>query len=135
MEGTWTIYQDGQAVGTGRIRREGLYLCFDCRCQPKTKDLTEVHLQLGTQSLNLGVLVPEGGAFVLRTRVAARRLPQGQPELMLIPRQDRQEKWTPLVPGMRVSCLPELENARFVRRGGTPGLVFENSSGEIEHSA
>ena len=129
MEGTWNIYQDGQAAGECRVRTEGLYCSFDCRCHPASRAVAAVYLRTEEGTYRLGIVVPEGDAFRLRTRVSKRKLPAGEPTFFLEAGAARPSVWVPLRPGEKLCCLSRLEQARFVRRNQVPGLEFPRETG------
>ena len=127
MQGTWTVYENAQPVGICTAAEEGLYCRLDCRCRPAGTGLSDLILTCGTEQRALGILAPENGAFTLHTRVAARRLPAGEPEFSLRPRGCG--SWYPLKKGGKVSCLQLLERAVFRRRNGSPGLEIRQENG------
>ena len=129
MEGTWNIYQEGRTVGECRGRTEGLYCCFDCICHPASRAVAVLYLRTEEDEYRLGIPVPEGDGFRLRTRVAARKLPAGEPGFFLETGESRPPVWVTLRPGEKLCCLSRLEQARFVRRNQVPGLEFPRETG------
>ena len=115
MEGTWDVWEEAERVGQCAVTREGLYYRIRCRCENR-RGL--YRLFWGTE--NLGVLEPEGQDLVLETRQAVKRFAAGRPRFRLEKPQERM--FVPLRPGESVPCLQELEQARFVRQEGQPGL-------------
>lgn len=84
MEGNFEVYQNGQAVGTVALSREGLYYRFRCRCSPLTESVTRLVWKADGNVLSLGILVPVGGCFGLDTRMAIKKCPGEKPEFMLV---------------------------------------------------
>ena len=69
----YDIYMGSAAVGTAKVIREGLYYLFFCRCRLSGEVVCRVTVRCGDRSADLGILVPENGAFQLKTRVPVKR--------------------------------------------------------------
>ena len=125
MEGTYVITQFGEAVGQATVRRQGLYWQFSCRCDLSGETVCRVRVTCGGQQTNLGILVPEGGKFVLNTKVAASKLGAGVPEFRVLPRRpELQGKFIPLRPEEPFQYLHRLEHAFLARQNGELGIVI-----------
>ena len=99
MEGTYVITQFGEPVGQATVRRQGLYWQFSCRCDLSGETVCRISVTCGDKQVNLGILVPEGGKFVLNTKVAVSKLGSGTPEFICQPRRpELQGKFSPLRP-------------------------------------
>lgn len=124
MEGTWTVFDCGEAVGQCWGSREGLYTRFSCRCALQDGGIHDLLLRIGNWQQSLGVLVPSAGAFVLDTRLVSRQLPEGTPEFSVRPRGTRADAFIPVVPEEPFAYLTRLEKAYLVRRGDQVGLTL-----------
>ena len=125
MEGTYVITQFGEAVGQATVRRQGLYWQFTCRCDLSGETVCRVHVTCGGRELSLGILVPEGGKFVLNTKVAASKLGSGTPDFRVLPRRpELQGKFIPLRPEGPFQYLHRLEDAFLARQNGELGIVI-----------
>ena len=125
MEGTYVITQFGEPVGQATVRRQGLYWQFSCRCDLSGETVCRVRVTCGGQQTNLGILVPEGGKFVLNTKVAASKLGSGTPEFTCQPRHpELQGKFIPLRPEEPFAYLHRLEDAFLARQNGELGIVI-----------
>lgn len=125
MEGTYVITQFGQPVGQATVERRGLYWHFSCRCDLSGETVCRVLLTWGGEERNLGILVPEGGEFVLNTKVAASKLPATTPEFCVRPRHpELKGKFIPLRPEEPFEYLHRLEEAFLARQNGELGIVI-----------
>ena len=125
MEGTYDIMLAGEPVGQATVRRQGLYWQFSCRCDLSGETVCRVRVTCGGQQTNLGILVPEGGKFVLNTKVAASTLGAGVPEFRVLPRRPEiKGKFIPLRPEEPFAYLHRLEDAFLARQNGELGIVI-----------
>lgn len=125
------ILLGGKPIGTAGVRREGLYYCFDCRCSLSGEIVYRLVARCGERTAHLGIPVPEGGRFVLRTRIPVKRLGEGPMQLRAEPKHGPLEgKFIPLSPEEPFRYLRRLENAFLLVRGGQVGVVLtEDTSG------
>lgn len=129
MEGTYVITQFGEAVGQATVRRQGLYWQFSCRCDLSGETVCRISVTCGDKQVNLGILVPEGGKFVLNTKVAASKLGAGVPEFRVLPRRPEiKGKFIPLRPEEPFQYLHRLEDAFLARQNGQIGLMIPDQS-------
>ena len=129
MEGTYLITQFGEAVGQATVRRQGLYWQFSCRCDLSGETVCRVLVTCGGRELSLGIPVPEGGKFVLNTKVAVSKLGSGTPEFRVQPRRpELQGKFIPLRPEEPFAYLHRLEDAFLARQNGQIGLMIPDQS-------
>ncbi len=112
-------------MGQAEVVRQGLYYEINCRCRLPENRIFRVALCIGDGWENLGVLVPEGDAFCLKKRLAAKKYGSIEAEFRVYGTgENPMETFVPLDPNMPVDCLPRLKEARFARRGDVPGLLF-----------
>ena len=69
----YTIYMYSQPVGTATVQKEGLYFSFTCICQIRRSGIYRVSIHAEDHSENLGVLIPEGNAYILTARLPQKR--------------------------------------------------------------
>ena len=125
MEGVYDIFLAGEAVGQAWVERKGLYWHFSCRCHLSGEVMCRVSLTCGGKETDLGILVPEEGAFVARTRVAASKLGSGEPVFSVIPKHPRlRGRFIPLHPEEPFGYLHRLEDAFLARQNGELGIVI-----------
>ena len=119
------IMLNGQVVGKARICKEGLYFCFDCCCRFSGEIVFRLQVQCGERTENLGIPVPQGKDFVLRTRIPAKRLGDGELTVRAIPKHSRvSETFIPIAPEEPFRYLQRLQNAFLAVRDGKTGIVI-----------
>lgn len=125
MEGTYPLIMQNERVGQVQIRREGLYLCFSCRCHLEKEEICRVQISLSGEKRNLGVLVPEGEGFSLKTRIPAKQLGQGEPEFLVLSNRTASEgTFVPIKPEEPFAYLERLKEAYLIRKNGQVGAWF-----------
>jgi len=128
MEGKYEIYQGEQRVGTVQVSAEGLYYSFFCRCVLSGETMCRIIVTCCGQTHSLGLPVPEGDEFVLRTRMPAKRLGQGLLQFRVIPKHTRVGgKFIPISPEEPFRYLARLENAVMQIRDGKPGILLQEA--------
>ena len=126
MEGTWNVYFENEVVGTCTIEQRGLYSCILCRCAEVTTGICRLAVQCADQTLDFGVMIPEGGVLYLKRSIPAKKLPKGQLQFSVQPEQWRKETtFIPLQNGAPFEHLSKLNNAKLVRRNGEIGVILE----------
>lgn len=125
MEGIYDISFDGQAVGTAKISREGLYYRFDCECRLKKKELFKICISCGDENFILGTPIPEGQQFQLHTKLPIKRF-SGQAPCFFITgnKEENAEAFIPVHPDAPFLYLKELKNAVFCIQDGVSGIVI-----------
>ena len=125
MNSTYPIYRGGETIGQALVEKRGLYYCFSCRCNLSGEVIYRLTASCGEKCENLGVLVPENGAFVLATRIPANRLGQGDLEIRAVPKHGQLEgRFIPISPDTPFAYLRQIEKAVFEKRNGQPGIVL-----------
>ncbi len=126
MEGIYDVVFAGEKVGRMQVQRQGLYYRFVCRCDDFTQQMYDVILQIGEQTLRLGMLVPKNGQWVLDAKLPVKRLGQGRPDFYLKPKHaPMPENFIPLHPQEPFGYLRKLENAYLASRNGSLGIVIK----------
>ena len=119
------IMLGGQAIGRAQIRREGLYLCFRCRCRLSGEVVYRLQVRQGEHTENLGIPVPQEGAFELNTRIPAKRLAPGKIQIEAVPKQvELAGMFVPLSPEEPFKYLRRLEEAFLQVRDGQVGIIL-----------
>lgn len=114
MQGQYDVIWNGQPVGKVELKREGLYYRIFCRCNPVDGEIHRLYVDWD----KLGVLVPEMGALVLETRVAAKRLKAG----CVFTLDGKHETFLPIRAGEPFMHLDKLRTAKLAFQNGEPGL-------------
>ena len=98
MDGVYEIFLGGEPVGQAAVTRQGLYYHISCRLKLTGSVVYKLQAQIGDRLVPLGVPVPEGKYFFLRTKVSAKQL----------------------------AYLHRLEQAFLTRQNGVPGISFRD---------
>ena len=132
MEGRYPIQMGGEQIGEAEVRREGLYLCFSCRCRFSGEMICRLVAEADGKRENLGIPVPENGWFCLHSRVPAKRLGNGELTVRAVPKRGNVAgKFVPLSPREPFSYLKELKNAYLEIRNGQVGVVLREESESV----
>ncbi len=125
MEGEYPILLGGQPIGQAQVRREGLYLCFSCRCRFSGEVIYRLTVSDDENTVNLGIPVPSGGRFCLDTRIPAKRFRRGALKFTALPKHSELTgKFVPLSPEEPFAYLNRLQNAYLQVRSGQVGIVI-----------
>ena len=126
MDKTYDILLAGEPIGQAKVEKQGLYLRFICRCRLSGETMCRVLVTCGHREADLGILVPQNGAFVLDTRLPARLLGDGPLLFRVMPRHRPLEgKFVPLSPETPFSYLTKLENAYLAHKNGQTGIFLQ----------
>ena len=125
MDGCYEVFQEGKAVGTVEVRREGLYYRFSCRCKPEGGEMMRLWMICGEEETDLGLCIPMDGIFGTEKRIPAKLRAPGQPSFCLYHKDDIfRGRFIPLSPEEPFQYLHRLENAFLERRGRQVGIVL-----------
>ncbi len=126
MEGTYPLCLGAEALGQVRVKKQGLYYEYACKCQPFSETMYDVYVQWGTDSRKLGLLVPQDGWLCLRGRIPVKQAGQGSASFVLRPRHcPVTEHFVPLHPQEPFAYLQRLENAYLAARGAEMGVILQ----------
>ena len=125
MTECYDVFLGNGAVGKAYVDSQGLYYRFRCRCQVAGGSICALAVRCGEEEIHLGILVPGGDAFVLETKVAAKRFPKGVFRFLLVPKHRRLEgKFVPISPQEPFAYLSRLKHAYLQKRDGRVGVVI-----------
>lgn len=126
MIGTYDILLGGQPVGKATVSQQGLYYCFQCCCHITGEIMYKLTVTCGDKTESLGLLIPDGGRFVLSTRIPVKKLGQGTPVFHAVPRHGEMKgKFVPVYPDEPFSYISRLHTAFLEKRNGQPGIVLQ----------
>ena len=121
----YEVFQDGKAVGTVNVYREGLYCRFSCRCRPVGEEMQRLWMICGEIETDLGLCVPMDGKFGTEKRIPVRQCGTGMPEFVLRHKDDiLRGKFIPLSPEEPFRYIHRLENAFLERKGTRLGIIL-----------
>lgn len=126
MEGRYPILLGGQAVGEAQVMRQGLYLCFQCRCHFSGETMYRLTVTGGESTESLGIPAPKGEWFCLNARIPAKRLQSGDLVIRAVPKREAlQGRFVPLSPEEPFGYLRRLKTAYLAVRNGQVGVVIQ----------
>ncbi len=121
----YDVILGSESIGKAQVEKEGLYYRISCRCRLSGEVAYKVHALCGEKCEDLGLLVPQNGAFTLTTRLPIKRLGEGQLQFKAVPRHPKTEgKFVPISADEPFSYLSRLENAYMQIRDGRIGVVL-----------
>ena len=119
------IILGNESIGKADVQKEGLYYRITCRCRLSGEVTYKVIASCGEQKADLGILVPENGAFMLTTRIPMKKLGEGAMLFRAEPRHPKLEgKFVPISADEPFSYLSRLENAYMQIRDGQIGVIL-----------
>jgi hypothetical protein len=125
MIGVHPIYLGDDIIGEARIDRQGLYYLFSCRCDLTGEVMCRVVVQTDGGQVNLGIPVPDGWVFTLKTRVPVKHFEGVFKRIFIIPRHPRvKEVFIPLSPEEPFRYLQRLKHARLKVLEGKLGVLL-----------
>lgn len=124
MEGTFPVFLNNRQVGTCTVRCMGLYYLLICTCALPREPMYRLLLKTPKECIRLGIFVPEGNQFVLRTKIPAQRFPGGRIEFAVCPRDCEEGQFVPICPGQPFPYLHKLPGCRLHRQNGQLGILL-----------
>lgn len=125
MEGRYPILMGGNEIGTVEVTRQGLYYGFDCQCHLSGDVIYRLIVCCAGVDHSLGIPVPEGDIFALRTKIPAKQLEAGEMRFLAKPNHKPVEgKFVPISPEEPFAYLSRLKDAFLEIRDGVPGVVI-----------
>ena len=127
MVSEYDVYMGTNVVGAAFVERQGLYFCFNCRCRLSVGSLFRVMVECDGHHENLGILVPQGGWFVLETRLPVKRFGDGVLRFFVTPKYPSgQGTFIAVYPDEPFAYLTRLKNAFLDYRNGQAGVVIKD---------
>lgn len=125
MIGTYDIYLGSAAVGEAVVEKRGLYYMISCRCRLSGETMHRIVVSCGDRREDLGICIPMGDQFGVEKKIPCKRLGEGIPKFLLLPKHRKQEgKFTPVYPEEPFAYMSKLKNAYLEIRDGQTGLVI-----------
>ena len=127
MNGSYPIYLGIEAVGQAEVEKRGLYYHFFCQCKLTGEVIFRIVAETGETRENLGIPVPEGKHFSLKTRVPVSHFAQCEPVFRLVPRHPEvYEKAVPFSPQEPFAYLQKLEKAYLLHKDNELFIGFRD---------
>lgn len=129
-----TITRAGVPFGNAHILRQGLYLTFACTCHLAQAELLRLRAKSDAGEVALGVLVPNGDAWELRTRIPSKRF-AGDISVFVAGEESVKEAkqetiFVPIVEGEAFSKLDRVQDAVLTEQDGQVGILIEDGASE-----
>lgn len=121
MQERQEVFFEGRPVGTVELTRDGLYYRLECRCRMPGQEIRRLY----ADGARIGVMIPEAGELVLKTKVAAKRLKPG----CRFSLEENGEEFIPIRPGEPFCRLDKVRMGKLAFREGEPGLFLEKVYG------
>ena len=126
MEQDYPVTLYGKDVGKVLVSRQGLYYHFFCRCSLDSGMICRLMVSCGRDRANLGVLVPECGDFILRTKIPVKRIGEGNLIFTLVPKQDAiSGPFMRIIPDEPFAYISRLKTSFLIMQNGQPGICIE----------
>ena len=123
----YQIYLGKEAIGTAQIEKQGLTYCIRCRCRLSGEVAYKVVATCNGKETDLGLLVPENGAFQLTSRVPLKKLGAGEIAFRAVPRHVEPDGvFVQVSVDEPFKYLSRLENAFMVRSQESQWVVLRN---------
>ena len=114
-----------EVVGVATVERQGLYYHFSCRCRLGGTAMYRVSVSCNGHHENLGVLVPMGDGFGLDTKLAVKRLGEGELLFLVLPKHPQiRKQFIPIHPEEPFAYISRLQDAFLEVRNGQIGVVI-----------
>ena len=127
MIGKHPITYNGTNVGYAEVSRAGLYYRIRCTCLLEGSKIYRILLS----NINLGVLVPDSGSFVLNTKRPVKQFADISPNFCVT---DGNDGWQPVYSQRPFLHLQELDSAVLQTREGITGIQFKNPASAPQDS-
>ena len=123
----YEVYLGAEQIGTAQVEKQGLTYCIRCRCRLSGEVAYKVMVQCGEREVDLGILVPENGAFQLKSRVNVKQLGTGELSFHAVPRHVATDgMFVPVSADEPFKYLSRLQNAFMSRSEGHQGVYLSN---------
>ena len=120
MINQFDITKCGQSIGRATVELQGLYYRIHCSCREPER----IILKQETGSRDLGVCVPDGEYFRIRTRIPVKYLPGNT---WLFEGKDGETDFVPIREDEPFQQIAELSQQKLVHQDGEPGIQTEIS--------
>lgn len=126
MENEYAVSIANEPVGKVCVTRQGLYYRFQCYCKLSGNVVYRLVVSYGSDSVNIGVLVPDGSAFCLDKKLPTKYFTENEPKFMLIPHRETSERvFAEIYPEEPFCYLDRVKNSFLCYQNGKPGLMIQ----------
>jgi len=127
LKAFYSVTANGKHCGKAEVKQNGLYYSISCRCRPETDGIWRLIVSGEQNEVNLGILVPADGSFVLRTNIPVKRLGKGTMQFRLAEKKSSTSgSFVPISPEEPFAYLTRLKDSFLVNKEGQLGIEMEN---------
>lgn len=91
----------------------------------------EVHVSCDGRTVNLGICVPVGDAFEIRTSVPVKRLGTGELRFSAVPKDEKpDESFYPVREDAPFDAIDQLDQARLLEQDGQTGIIISEDQSD-----
>ncbi len=128
----YDVMLGGASIGKVQVTREGLYSRITARCRLTGEVMYKLFATDGEAAQDLGIFVPNGSAFEVRTKIATKHLPN-HPQFEARPKKsERAGLFVPLSPQEPFAYIKRLEAAYLEKRRGILGICFTGPDNQTD---
>ena len=128
MSETYPILLGSTCIGEACVSRQGLYYQIICICRLSGEVVYRVRASCGDKAENLGILVPEDGQFVVRSRIAVSKLGTDTLSFQVIPKHKKMDDpFVPLSPDEPYTYLSRIDEMYLLKHGSQIALRVKGS--------
>lgn len=125
MDNVYPVTFCGKQTGKVIVNRKGLYYYFHCRCLLSDEKIYRLTVTCGKLQENLGILIPQNGIFVLDTKLAVKKIGEGEMSFTLKLKQEKfSEMFVPICPEEPFAYISRLKESFLMVRDGQPGICI-----------
>ena len=117
-----------EVIGNAQITRCGLYLRFSCACDLPAGSMYRIWITEREEAINLGILSPQNGRFVLDKSIAANRIGHSEICLRVLPVSGKfSDRFMVLKTDAPFEHIAQLNVAKFGWDNGVAGIYIKDS--------
>lgn len=126
MEVFYPITMNGNPVGKMSVERKGLYYRFCGRCSLNRDGIYRAAVTCGTHQERLGVLIPEGDSFCVRTSLPVKRIGEGELSFQVLSDHATPTGvFVPIIPEEPFAYIARLKDSFLETQGNQTGIRIE----------
>lgn len=118
-----SIYMNGKAVGEAAVEKEGLYYRIECACDLTKDTIYRIVAVTVAGEISLGICEPRDEKLYLETKISARRLGDGIPKFLAVPKNENIYEFYEVVPERPFEDISIIRNCRLESIDGRVHLV------------
>ena len=115
------LYND-KKVGRIQLEKDGLYYQFSCACTPPGNGIYRLYTYDGNTVIKLGVCIPDGNRFVIRTKIPTKYF-FGNPNSFWL--ESDGVSTIPISNGKTFGRLDKLDTARLSTLNGQQFIIID----------